>query len=174
MSISLIIGPMFSGKTTELIRRLTRARIAKKRVLIIGHSSDNRYSKEKKIISHDKRTIECLKTDTLNDSLLESNPDFIGIDEGQFFNNLNIVDTWANRGIHVIIAGLDSDYNKEGFEVLTKLISSAENITKLTAICVDCGHCAHFTKRITESKEKILVGGINTYQPMCRNCFNKK
>lgn len=171
--ISLIIGPMFSGKTTELLRRLTRSKIAGKKVILLRPKIDTR---EK--LTHDNLTTNGIKEIFLN----EINPDnfmdydVIGIDEGQFFKNLaasaNIL---ANRGKKVIIAGLDATSELEPFEEILNCIPYSEEVVKLSAICTFCGsELGSFTHfKLGNKKEKIIVGGADLYNAICRKCLNK-
>ena len=174
-SIEVICGPMFSGKTEELIRRLKRAIIAKNKILVFKPEIDNRYS-DNLIVSHNKNSIESI---TIKDEkkLLDIPNDIniIGIDEIQFFNK-NIVDICiqlANRNKRVIISGLDKDFKGKPFGIMPDILSEAEYITKLNAICNICGDYAFFTKRISKDKKQILLGELDKYEANCRNCFYK-
>ncbi len=171
--IQLIIGPMFSGKTTELLRRLQRAKIAGKKVVLLRPSIDTR-----KTITHDqlKSTGDITQIILQNLSDFDINSyDYIGIDEGQFFNNLakNIV-SWAEKDRHIIVAGLDATSELAPFEEIIQLIPYAEEVTKLNAVCTKCGSdYGAFTKFIgSEKKDKILVGGKGLYEARCRKCWN--
>jgi len=174
-SIEVICGPMFSGKTEELIRRLKRAIIAKNKILVFKPEIDNRYS-DNLIVSHNKNSIESI---TIKDEkkLLDIPNDIniIGIDEIQFFNK-NIVDICiqlANRNKRVIISGLDKDFKGKPFGIMPNILSEAEYISKLNAICNICGNYAFFTKRISTDKEQILLGELDKYEANCRSCFYK-
>ena len=173
--IELICGPMFSGKTEELIRRLKRALIAKKNVVIFKPLTDDRYSNNK-IVSHNNNSIESVNIDKIDDIIgLSKDAEVIGIDEIQFFNeNIgDICNKLANSGKRVITAGLDKDYLAKPFGSISSLLVEAEYITKLNAICVHCGDKAFFTKRITEENNQIVVGESDKYEARCRACFNK-
>ena len=171
--IEVICGPMFSGKTEELIRRLVRAQIAKKNVFIFKHSTDNRYS-EDYIVSHNKNKIKCHSI-TSPEQIIEFSKeiDIVGIDEAQFFN-LDITETCnrlANEGKKVIIAGLDRDYKAIPFGPMANLLAHADYITKLNAICMVCGNEASFSQRLTKEKNQILVGESEKYEARCRDCY---
>ncbi len=168
--IEVICGSMFSGKTEELIRRIRRAEIAKQRVIVFKPKIDNRYS-EFSIVSHNEQSYpsEILKD---AEEILEKSFDVevIGIDEAQFFGN-NLVDVCqalADSGKRVIIAGLDQDYRAKPFEPIPQLLAIAEYITKTLAVCVICGAPANRTQRVTESTDRVLVGGENHYEARCR------
>ena len=173
--IEVICGSMFSGKTEELIRRLIRAQIAKQKVAIFKPDSDNRYE-EDFIVSHNQRKIKSIKIKDV-DIILNyiDKADVFGIDEAQFFDNsiINICRELANAGKRVVIAGLDKDYLAKPFGSISSLLVEAEYITKLNAICVQCGDKAFFTKRITEENKQIVVGESDKYEARCRACFNK-
>ena len=173
--IEVICGPMFSCKTEELIRRLKRAIIAKNKIIVFKPEIDNRYS-DNLIVSHNKNSIESI---TIKDEkkLLDipSDINIIGIDEIQFFNK-NIVDICiqlANRNKRVIISGLDKDFKGKPFGIMPNILSEAEYISKLNAICNICGNYAFFTKRISTDKEQILLRELDKYEANCRSCFYK-
>jgi thymidine kinase len=173
--IELICGPMFSGKTEELIRRLIRAQIAKQNVAIFKPSIDNRYS-EDYIVSHNNRKIKSviiIKPSDILDHVGES--DVIGIDEAQFFDNsiIEICREIANSGKRVVVAGLEKDYLANPFGPMPGLLVEAEYITKVLAICVQCGDPANFSQRISEENGLVLVGEADKYQARCRNCYTK-
>ena len=171
--IEIICGPMFCGKTEELIRRLKRALIAKKNVSIFKPLIDDRYSTNH-IVSHNNNSIESKSVKNINEILEYSKKsDVIGIDEAQFFNNdiINLSNQLANKGKRIIIAGLDKDYLGEPFGPISHLLSKAEYITKLYAICVKCGKKAFFSKRITEDSKQVIVGEKDKYEARCRSCF---
>ncbi len=175
--IQAIFGPMFSGKSTELLRKITRHKIANKRCLVINYILDNRYSTEEVAATHDKRFISAKKLKTLSELTDEGalEYDVIGIDEGQFFGDLvETCDRWADLGITVIVAALDCTFEKKNFGNVPMLLAISENVKKLSAICKICNAKASFTKRLTQSKEINLVGGSETYMPVCRECYNGK
>jgi len=185
MSIKLIIGPMFSGKTTELLRRLKRHKLSHKKVLIVKYSKDERYSKTE-ICTHDNikhdKSYDVINTNDLNEvadylqqQMEDYNPiDVIGIDEGQFFDDINIFcDLWTNyHNKKIIISALNGDYKRKMFNNLVTLIPICEDITKLTSIC-RCGQEASFTHRKIKGEEQEIIGGKDIYKPLCRNCFFK-
>lgn len=172
--IEVICGSMFSGKSEELIRRLRRAIIAKQRVIAFKPAIDDRYS-EDEIVSHDRRTIPSVSITTPDQILPEVNQDIqvVGIDEGQFFDLslVEVCEKLADRGIRVIVAGLDQDYLGRPFEPIPQLLAIAESITKTMAVCVRCGAPANRSQRIVTSRERVLVGSEAAYEPRCRKCF---
>ena len=172
-SIEVICGPMFSGKTEELIRRLVRGQIAKKTVRIFKHSTDNRYSKDY-IVSHNKNQIKCHSINSTKTIIEYSKKiDIIGIDEAQFFDQsiINICNELANNGKRIIIAGLDRDYKAIPFGPMASLLTHADFISKLNAICMKCGSRASFSQRLTKDDSQILVGESEKYEARCRNCY---
>ena len=168
--IEVICGSMFSGKTEELIRRIRRAEIAKQRVKVFKPKIDNRYS-EFSIVSHNERSFPSEIIENAEDILEKSfDAEVIGIDEAQFFDN-NLIDVCqmlADSGKRVIVAGLDQDYRAKPFEPMPQLLAIAEYITKTQAVCVICGAPANRTQRVTENKDRVLVGGENHYEARCR------
>tara|TARA_X000000368_G_C22676024_1_gene556100 strand:+ start:35 stop:586 length:552 start_codon:yes stop_codon:yes gene_type:complete len=173
--IEVICGPMFSGKTEELIRRLKRAIIAKNKILVFKPKIDNRYS-ENLIVSHNNNSIESIIIDNENEILdIPNDVNIIGIDEVQFFRKeiVNICIKLANKNKRVIISGLDKDFQGKPFGIMPHILSEAEYISKLNAICNVCGDYAFFTKRISKDKEQILLGELDKYEANCRNCFYK-
>ncbi|HSR39248.1 MAG TPA: thymidine kinase [Phnomibacter sp.] len=174
--IEVICGSMFSGKTEELIRRLKRARIANLRVEIFKPAIDVRYD-EVQIVSHDANAIQSTPIDNSQKILLLANDvDVIGIDEAQFFDDqiVHVCQELANRGTRVIVAGLDMDYMGQPFGQMPFLLSIADYITKLHAICVECGTIASFSYRIGKSDQQILLGEKDEYQPLCRKHYYEK
>ncbi len=173
--VEVICGSMFSGKTEELIRRLKRAEFAKLKVEIFKPAVDKRYH-DAEVVSHDANSIRSTPVNTAEEILLLSEGvDVIGIDEAQFFDaNLpNVCAELANRGIRVLIAGLDMDYLGQPFGPMPQLLAMAEFVTKVHAICMHCGELANHSHRITESNQLVLVGEKDHYLPLCRTCFNK-
>jgi len=171
--IEVICGPMFSGKTEELIRRLKRALIAKQRIEIFKPVIDRRYHQEN-VVSHDERSIRSTPVSFSNDILLPAgNCQVIGIDEAQFFDVdiVTVCVTMANKGKRVIVAGLDLDYTAKPFGAIPQLLAVSEYVTKLQSICVICGNLASFTFRKTNDQQKIKVGATESYEPRCRHCF---
>jgi thymidine kinase len=172
--IEVICGSMFSGKTEELIRRLNRARIARQRVEIFKPSIDNRYS-EQDVVSHDEKAIRSTPVGTAASILLlNSDVDVIGIDEAQFFDQslIEVCNKLANMGIRVIVAGLDMDFKGNPFGPIPQLMAVAEYVTKVHAICMNCGSLANFSHRLSEEEKLVFLGEKNKYEPLCRDCYN--
>ena len=173
--IEVVCGSMFSGKTEELIRRIRRAQIANQRVMIFKPVIDNRYS-ETEIVSHDRNSI--ISTPVENAMVIldkVDNAEVVGIDEAQFFDKalVGVVRTLANKGLRVIVAGLDMDFQGKPFGVMPDLLANAEFITKVHAICQVCGKVANFSYRLDKANdEQVLVGEKDSYEPRCRRCFN--
>lgn len=174
--IEVICGSMFSGKTEELIRRLKRARIANMKVEIFKPSVDKRYHEEE-IVSHDENSILSTPVDLSEGILLVSRDvDVIGIDEAQFFddNIITVCNQLALRGIRVIVAGLDMDYQGKPFGPMPDLLAIADYITKLHAICVKCGNIAGFSYRKIPREGQVVLGERDIYEPRCRYCYQLK
>jgi len=174
--IEVICGPMFSGKTEELIRRLIRAQIAKQRVAIFKPTSDNRYEQDY-IVSHNQRKIKSIqvkKVDVIIDYIDQA--DVFGIDEAQFFDNsiIDVCQKLANAGKRVVIAGLEKDYLANPFGPMPKLLADAEYITKVNAICMKCGNPANFSHRISKEKKQVVLGESDKYEALCRKCYKKE
>lgn len=178
--LEVICGSMFSGKSEELIRRLRRATIAKQHVITFKHSLDNRHT-TKQVTSHDGNNINACACDTVEKllSLAQKNEvDVVGIDEIQFFSPkiVSVIEHLIEQGKRVIAAGLDLDFRGVPFGCMPTLLSIADSITKLQAICSECGNDAHFTQRLVNGKPAhynapvILVGAQESYQARCRNC----
>lgn len=172
--IEAICGPMFSGKSEELIRRLRRATIARKRVQVFKPSIDTRYS-ETEIVTHADSRMRSEAVDSAREILakIDWRTQVIGIDEANFFGTelLPIANQLADSGKQVIIAGLDTDYLGRPFPPMPDLLAMAESITKTLAICMRCGAPAKHTQRLIESDELILVGAAGAYEARCRHCF---
>jgi thymidine kinase len=165
---------MFSGKTEELIRRLRRAQIAKLNVEIFKPKTDTRYD-ENSVVSHDLNSIQSTPVENASSILLlSSNTEVVGIDEAQFFDDElpDVCNALANRGIRVIIAGLDMDYLGKPFGPMPKLMAIAEVVSKVHAVCLRCGGPATFSYRTVPSESKILLGEKESYEPRCRTCYN--
>ncbi len=172
-SIEVICGSMFSGKTEELIRRLKRAKIARQKVEIFKPAVDKRYS-EDDIVSHDSNAIHSTPVDNSRSILLmTSDVDVIGIDEAQFFDDgiVEVCTELANNGTRVIVAGLDMDFRRIPFGPMPALLSIADDVSKVHAICVECGHIANYSYRLVDSDRRVLLGEKNEYQPLCRKCY---
>ena len=173
--IEVICGSMFSGKTEELIRRLKRAQIANQRIEIFKPSVDNRYH-DTDVVSHDENRIRSTPvTASQNILLLAEDAEVIGIDEAQFFDAElpNVAETLASKGIRVIIAGLDMDFQAEPFGPVPALLAKADYITKLHAICMVCGNIANYSYRKTEEEGKVLLGEKDKYEARCRKCYHQ-
>jgi thymidine kinase len=166
---------MFSGKSEELIRRLRRVQIARQKVQIFKPLIDNRFS-DGHIVSHSDVRIpsENVRNSEELLSRVAQDTEVVGIDEGQFFDlNLPMVcNTLADRGLRVIVAGLDQDYLGRPFEPMPQLLAIAEYITKTLAICVVCGDPANHTQRLVPSSDRVLVGATGMYEARCRHCFD--
>ena len=175
-SIEVICGSMFSGKTEELIRRIKRAKYAKLNIKIFKPKIDTRYNNEN-VVSHDNNFIESIIVDNSNEilSLIEEAV-VVAIDEAQFFDdNLFVIcNQIANNGIRVIVAGLDMDFLGNPFGPIPKLLATAEHITKVHAICVNCGSIANHSFRKTQDTQLVKIGENNEYKPLCRTCFNNQ
>ena len=172
-SIEVICGSMFSGKTEELLRRLKRAEFAKLKVSVFKPNVDVRYD-NKKVVSHDSNTIASTAVNSASEIPgLVNDSAVIAIDEAQFFSSdlVSVCNALANDGKRVIVAGLDMDFLGEPFGVIPQLLAVAEHVTKVHAICVDCGSIANHSFRLTKNKELIRLGEKNEYKPLCRNCF---
>lgn len=166
---------MFSGKTEELIRRLKRAQIARLKVQCFKPVIDDRYSKEH-VMSHDASKVASTPVERAWQILekVEDNTRVVGIDEAQFFDEaiVEVAQKLANRGVRVIMAGLDMDFKGNPFEPMPKLLAIAEYVTKLNAICMSCGGTASRTQRLVATDERIAVGSKEMYEARCRFCHD--
>lgn len=173
--LEVIVGSMFSGKSEELIRRVRRAQIARQRVQIFKPAVDIRYSDDH-IVSHSDLKLEAEPATSAADLLARVRPDteVVGIDEGQFFDAAlpAACTELADRGLRVIVAGLDQDYLGRPFEPMPHLLAIAEFITKTRAICVVCGNPANHTQRLVHNADRVLLGAHGTYEARCRRCFD--
>ena len=172
--IEVICGSMFSGKTEELIRRLKRARIANLKVEIFKPEVDTRYH-ESEIVSHNSTAIKSTPVkSSLNILLMEHGADVVGIDEAQFFDDeiVFVCETLAERGVRVVVAGLDMDYLGKPFGPMPKLMAVAEFVTKVNAVCMVCGDIATHTYRTAQNDSLVMLGEKDSYQARCRRCFN--
>ncbi len=169
--VEVVCGCMFSGKTEELIRRMKRAQIARQKLQIFKPAIDDRYGKEY-VASHNANRIESVPVAHAQDilALLEDSTRIVGIDEAQFFDAsiVEVVERLANRGIRVVVAGLDMDYRGKPFGPMPELLSIAETVTKLSAICVVCGSPATRSQRVNSSEDQVLVGAHDSYEARCR------
>ena len=173
--IEVVCGSMFSGKTEELIRRMKRAKIAKQKVEIFKPKIDTRYSVDE-VVSHDENAILSTPVDSPRNILLLANDiEVVGIDEAQFFDDglVEVCNELANRGIRVIVAGLDMDFRGKPFGPIPKLLATAEYVTKVHAICVKCGDLAQYSHRLSSNDKLVLLGETDVYEPLCRDCFQK-
>lgn len=173
--IEVICGSMFSGKTEELIRRMKRAQFAKQKVEIFKPAIDIRYS-DVDVVSHDRTSIPSTPVDSSgNILLLADDVEVVGIDEAQFFDEglVDVCTQLADRGIRVIVAGLDMDYRGVPFGPMPALMAVAEDVYKVHAICVHCGALAYVSHRLVQSDKRVLLGETAEYEPICRNCYNR-
>ena len=172
-SLEVICGPMFSGKTEELIRRLRRAQIARQQVVILKPEIDDRYSGDQ-LVSHSRQTIPSITVGSAREILAHAaRAQVIGVDEVQFLDEgiVEVCDALADAGKRVIVAGLDLDYRGRPFEPIPQLLARAEYITKALAICMVCGAPASRTQRVGRQEERIVVGSSDIYEARCRACF---
>ena len=173
--IEVVCGSMFSGKTEELIRRLRRAKFARQRVEIYKPAIDKRYSEEE-VVSHDSNTIMSTPIDSSAQILLlSSDIDVVGIDEAQFFDDglVDVCNELANRGVRVIVAGLDMDYKGVPFGPIPALCAIADDVQKVHAICVKCGALAYVSHRKVHGDKRVMIGEMQEYEPLCRDCYIK-
>src|SRR3989338_10729520 len=178
--IEVICGPMFSGKTEELIRRLRRAKIAKKRVVVFKPHIDTRFD-EIQIVSHSAQKIASVpveNTETLQHCLehLDGPPDLVGIDEAQFFDAplVPYIEKLANSGLRVILSGLDQDSNGQPFGLMPNLLAVADIVTKQYAVCMICGSPASTSYRLkNQNTEQVFVGAAESYEARCRHCYQQ-
>ena len=173
--IEVVCGSMFSGKTEELIRRMKRAQFAKQKVEIFKPSIDVRYSDED-VVSHDKNVIPSTPVDSSSSILLlSSDVEVVGIDEAQFLDDHlpEVCNELANRGVRVIVAGLDMDFKGIPFGPMPALCAIADDVTKVHAICVKCGSLAYVSHRLVADDKRVLLGETMEYEPLCRDCYQK-
>ena len=173
--IEVVCGSMFSGKTEELIRRMRRAQFAKQRVEIFKPAIDVRYSQED-VVSHDQKHIQSTPIDSsASILLLAENIEVVGIDEAQFFDDgiVDVCNQLANRGVRVIVAGLDMDYRGIPFGPMPALCAIADDVTKVHAICVKCDSLAYVSHRKVQNDKRVLLGETQEYEPLCRECYQK-
>jgi len=173
-SIEVVCGSMFSGKTEELLRRINRVRIAKLSYKVFKPKQDTRYD-EKAVVSHNANQIDSIPVKKSADILLlAGHAQVVGIDEAQFFDDKlpEVCNTLANKGVRVIIAGLDMDFKGRPFGPMPALMAIAESVTKVHAVCVRCGNPALYSYRLVPGKNKILLGEKESYEPRCRICYN--
>ena len=172
--IEVVCGSMFSGKTEELIRRLRRAQFANQKIALFKPTVDNRYS-DVEVVSHDFHKLTSTPIKDPADMLkVGADVQVVGVDEAQFFGDslVEVCQTLANRGVRVIVAGLDMDYLGQPFGPMPRLMAVAEDVQKVHAICVKCGALATFSHRLSKSQDLVLLGEKDVYEPLCRDCFN--
>lgn len=171
--IEVICGPMFSGKTEELIRRLRRAVYARQHVEIFKPSVDTRYG-ELEIVSHTRQRLTAKPVQGAQEilELTAESVEVVGIDEAQFFdrNLIGVCNTLANRGVRVILAGLDQDFRGVPFEPMPELLAVAEFVTKAHAICMVCGNPAGRSQRLIRQRDRVVLGAQDSYEARCRRC----
>lgn len=173
--IEVICGSMFSGKTEELIRRLKRVEFAQQKLLLFKPAIDNRYHEEQ-VVSHVGSSLEAIPVTSSAEILKHWKKErVVAIDEAQFFDSglVAVCTDLAKHGVRVIIAGLDMDYLGLPFGPMPDLLCVAEYVTKVHAICVSCGNLAQYSHRTTKDEGQVLVGAVETYEPLCRSCYNK-
>lgn len=179
-SLNIYIGPMYAGKTTRLIETYQECLNNDENVVVLTHSTENRYSIDK-LSTHDQKKISCFKCDTIKsfinqhiEAIKDSN--FVLIDEGQFFTDLTEVLYLVNElNQNVFVFGLDGDFKRNKFGQISDLIPHCDRIEKLHAVCGNCSNPAIFSDRIVSSNtEQVLVGSQDMYQPLCRECYNTK
>ena len=174
--IEVICGSMFSGKTEELIRRLKRSQLAGQKIEIYKPDVDTRYHSIK-VVSHNGTEINSSPV-PLSENILKlaSEADVVGIDEAQFFDERlpDVCRRLADKGIRVIVAGLDMDFQGKPFGPMPYLLAMAEYVTKVHAICMQCGNLAYVSKRKSTEENLVVIGETEKYEPLCRHCFNKK
>jgi thymidine kinase len=172
--IEVICGSMFSGKTEELIRRLKRARIANQKVATYKPAADVRYSEES-VVSHDENVVDSTPVKSSIEILKDlTEYKVIGIDEAQFFDDKlpRVCEQLALKGIRVIVAGLDMDFRGKPFGPMPEILSIAEYVTKVHAICPHCGSLATHSYRLTQDESTVLLGEKDKYEPRCRICYS--
>lgn len=173
--IEVICGSMFSGKTEELIRRMKRAKFAKQRVEIFKPGIDTRYSDED-VVSHEGNSIPSTPVDSSASILLMAgDTQVVGVDEAQFFDPgiVEVCNELANRGVRVIVAGLDMDFSGKPFGPMPALCAIADSVSKQHAICVRCGALAYLSHRIVAGEKQVMLGEKQEYEPLCRHCYQQ-
>lgn len=174
-SIEIICGSMFSGKTEELMRRLRRAKFANQRIEVFKPALDTRYD-EVEVVSHDRNSITSTPVESSASILLMSSEvDVVGIDEAQFFDPglIAVAQELADKGVRVIIAGLDMDFRRQPFGPMAELCAIADSVDKIHAICVECGRLANYSYRLVSGDAQVLLGEVKEYAPLCRICYNQ-
>jgi len=173
--IEVICGSMFSGKTEELIRRLKRAQFANQKIAVFKPVLDNRYS-DADVVSHDLHSVKSQPISSPREMFgISDDIQVVGVDEAQFFDEslVDVCQTLANRGVRVIIAGLDTDYLGKPFGPMPAMLAIAEDVQKVHAICVKCGSLANHSHRLSKSRDLVVLGEKDIYEPLCRQCYNE-
>ncbi len=172
--IEIIAGGMFSGKSEELVRRLRRAVIGRQKVQVFKPVADTRHAPER-LVTRDNRELSATSVVDSNQLVRELYPDtqVVGVDEAQFFDQglIQQATAMADRGVRVIIAGLDQDFSRQPFGPMPGLLSIAEYVDKMHAVCVSCGRPAHYSHRISGGSAQVLVGDVELYEARCRRCY---
>ena len=172
--LEVVTGGMFSGKSEELVRRLRRALIARQRIQVFKPVLDSRHGPEV-LVTRDNRTVDACTVADSAELLRRAEPEVevIGIDEAQFFDDglVGAVSQLADRGVRVIVAGLDQDYERRPFGPMPQILALAEFVDKVHAVCVRCGGLAHYSQRIAGGQEQVQVGDVEAYEARCRNCY---
>jgi len=171
--IEVVCGSMFSGKTEELLRRLTRARIARQKVEVFKPGIDKRYD-EDDVVSHDSKKSSSIPVENASQILFYAEDfEVVGIDEAQFFGDelVGVCNELADKGKRVIVAGLDMDYLGKPFGPIPQLLATAEYVTKVHAICMKCGNLANYSHRTVKNDKLVVLGETDAYEPLCRKCF---
>jgi len=173
--VEVITGGMFSGKSEELVRRLRRATIARQSVQVFTPAADIRNGRAERLVTRDNRDFEAVSVTGSADLERRLRPEaqVVGIDEAQFFDHglVTVVQSLADRGVRVIVVGLDLDYRREPFGPMPALLALAEFVDKMHAICVRCGRPAHYSQRIAGSADQVQVGDAEAYEARCRQCY---
>jgi thymidine kinase len=173
--VEVITGGMFSGKSEELVRRLRRATIARQSVQVFTPAADTRNGRAERLVTRDNRDFEAVSVTGSADLERRLRPEVqvVGIDEAQFFDHdlVTVVQSLADRGVRVIVVGLDLDYRREPFGPMPALLALAEFVDKMHAICVRCGRPAHYSQRIAGSADQVQVGDAEAYEARCRQCY---
>ncbi len=172
--IEVIAGGMFSGKSEELVRRLRRGQIARQKIQVFKPFIDDRHPPEV-LVTRDNRELSAI-TVTSSEELktsLEDDVEIVGIDEAQFFDSglVDLVTELADRGIRVIVAGLDQDYERRAFGPMPEILALAEYVDKMHAVCIQCGGPAHYSQRLRGGAEQVQVGDTEAYEARCRDCY---
>lgn len=171
--IELILGPMFSGKSTRLIEKIRKSAYKAKKTIMVSYYADKRYTDKSEVVTHDLMKYDSIECHNLTDKMdIIQKYDIIGIDEGQFFKDLvECSEKLADMGKLVIVAALNGDFLRESFPVIANLIPKADKIKLLQAYCFNCHKIAQYSLRIVASNEKILIGSAEAYKPACRKCY---